>query len=304
MSTLGSRSEDGAAGRGTARSHATGLAEAPLRLTKTTAGHRRDHGLAVHRLTETATRIHRLSESPTAGVHRLPEPTAAGVHRLTKPTRSGLAGETEPAAASTALRGRRQIDERPLVVLVHPVIDLDRGVLALRGHALNAHRRLSTGGAAAKRARRGESASLAAARRRAESPTRGWGALLGGAEARGLCSGLLPWQPGLAGRHRAAHRDDLEVLVGNRIFVLLPQEPLLDQYVEVRGEGVGVPPLEQHDGAPILLASPDELFFAVAPGRLAPHRQRSRHHHRHHAQAHQQGGHRVPALGCVRALTR
>jgi len=317
------RSEGGAACRGAAGSHAARLAEAPLRLAEA-AGHRRDRGLSVHRLAETAARthrlakattgvrglpesatarVHRLAKAATARVHRLPESATAGVHRLAKATRPGLAGRAECATAGPSLGRRRQIDEGPLVVLVHPVINLDRRVLALRGHALDTHRRLGARRAAAERPARSRPGCLPAAKAPESAATRRC-PLLAGAEPRRLVAGLLPWQPDLAGRHRTAHRDDLEVFVGNRILVFLPQEPLLNQYVECRGKRVGEAPLEQHDGAPVLLTAPDQLFLAFASGRLAPHRERGRHHHRHHAQAHQQGGHGVSPLGRVRALTR
>ena len=78
---------------------------------------------------------------------------------------------------------------------------------------------------------------------------------------------------------------------------------LLDQDVDGRGEGVRVASLEEHDGAPVLLAAPDEFFFLLALGDVAPDRQRGSHHHGHHAHADEQGRHGIAPLVSSTALT-
>ena len=82
---------------------------------------------------------------------RLPE--AAGLLSLSGLTEAaGLTGPAELLPARSGLPRRCEIDECPLVVDVHPVVQLDRGLLALRGDALNAHRQLRARRAAAESA--------------------------------------------------------------------------------------------------------------------------------------------------------
>jgi hypothetical protein len=97
-------------------------------------------------------------------------------------------------------------------------------------------------------------------------------------------------------RDSSADRDDLEVVAGNWILVLLPQKFLVDQHVDVWREGVGELTLKQHDGALVLLAAPNQLLLALAPRGVAPHRECDRHHHAHDTEAHEQRCHRVAAL--------
>ena len=132
------------------------LTQSASGLTEATTGDRRHRWLSA-RLPEAPWLRGRLAKAAT----RLPEATAgltkaAGLAlstRLAKAARlplstrraeaTGLARTAEVLTSRTGLRRRREIDERPLVVGVHPVVQLDRGLLALRRHALNAHRQLS-----------------------------------------------------------------------------------------------------------------------------------------------------------------
>lgn len=99
-----------------------------------------------------------------------------------------------------------------------------------------------------------------------------------------------------AARWHARGRNQLKVVVGNGVLVFLPQKLLLDQNVDVGWKRVRVLPLEQSNGARVLLPSPNQLFFPLAPGELRPHGERGAHQHRHDAQANQQRGHRVATV--------
>ncbi len=242
-------------------------------------------------LTEPASRLPETpSRRPEASARLAEAPTRRPAGAWRAATHAGL---HKPRSARARLRGRGQIHERPLVVAVHPVIELDGLVLALRSDALDAHGGLR-GLAERRRGRR----PCRRARLRRPEPTRA-----------SLAAGDVGWPAGRrhagpAARHRAADRNDLEVVVGDRVLVFLPQELLLDEDVQGRREGVRVAALEQHDGAPVLLAAPDQLLFLLALGDMRPHGQRSRHHHGHHAHSDEQRGHGVAARVSATALTR
>lgn len=260
------------------------LAEASAWLTEAASGlSKPDSGLpeSTSRLAEASAR---LAEATSRLAERLP----AGAWRAAHP------GPRKPRPAGARLRGRGQVHERPLVVAVHPVIELDGLLLALRGDALDAHRGLR---GLAERSR-GRRPSRRPRLRRPE-PT---GPAL---SPRGVDrSSTRPGQARPPTGHRAADGNDLEVVVGDGVLVFLPKELLLDEDVHRGRERVRVAALEQHDGAPVLLAAPDELFFLLALGEVRPHGQRGRHHHGHHAHADEQRGHGVAALSRATALTR
>src|SRR5439155_13451266 len=55
-----------------------------------------------------------------------------------------------------------------------------------------------------------------------------------------------------------------EVVVRDRVFVLLAQEPLLHEHVDVGRVGVCILTLEHADRVHVLLAAEDQLFFLFA----------------------------------------
>jgi hypothetical protein len=98
-----------------------------------------------------------------------------------------------------------------------------------------------------------------------------------------------------------------EVVVGNRVFVLLAQKFLFDQQIESRRIGVGKLPLKQSDRAGDLFATKDHFFFFFTLNGLFPHWHRDGHHHGHDRQADNQRRHgvssfRAPSIDFV--LTR
>lgn len=274
-----------------------GLAEAPARLTEAAARlAKASAGLteATSGLSKPASGLPESASGLPEAPARLTEATSRLAERLPAPAwRAAHPGPRKPRPAGARLRGRGQVHECPLVVAVHPVIELDGLFLALRSDALDAHRGLR--GLAERR--RGRRPSRCPRLRRPEPtcPTLGpWG--VGRSSA---CPGHARPATG----HRAADGDDLKVVVGDGVLVFLPQELLLDEDVHRGRECVRVAALEQHDGAPVLLAAPDQLFFLLALGEVRPHGQRGRHHHGHHAHADEQRGHGVAALGRATALT-
>ena len=292
-------------------------------LTKSTTGYRRHRWLSA-RLPEAAWLRRRLTKAAT----RLAKTTAGLTEaarlalstRLAKATRrplstwlaeaTGLARAAKVLTSRTGLRRRREIDERPLVVGVHPVVQLDRGLLALRRHALNAHRQLSAwraGPEATLRAGLLPEAATSSAAQAAEARTRPCpGGCRAGARLR-AAGPIAAWRGPTEARPAwlsTADRNELKVVVGDGIFVFLPEEALLHQDVDAGREGVGVLALEQHDGATVLLAAPDEFLFALALRGVTPHRQRGPHQDRHDAHAHEERRHGVAALVSAPALTR
>jgi hypothetical protein len=106
------------------------------------------------------------------------------------------------------------------------------------------------------------------------------------------CTGLATGCRGLLLRLRQRH----EVSVGDRIFVLLPQELLFDQQVDRWRIRVGELLLKHPDGMSDLLAAEDELFFLFPLDHLFPHRHGHGHHHGHHRNPDDQGRHGIASL--------
>jgi hypothetical protein len=105
--------------------------------------------------------------------------------------------------------------------------------------------------------------------------------------------GLTSWRGGgLSLRLRERH----EVFVRDRVFVLLPQEFLLDEHVECRRVRVRKFPLEHANRVCDLLAAEDQLFFLLALNHLFPDRHDDGHHRGHDGDADNQGGHRVAVM--------
>jgi hypothetical protein len=210
------------------------------------------------------------------------ERLAAGADATARPaaTRKRLATRAAGLAA-TAGRLRRLVDEqeRPLVVMAPPLIKPDRLVLAL---ADDAHHPAGHA-AAAERARHRRGARRAgtdAARPRPGRSRRSGLAALG-ARHEGILSGQ---------RRAGANRNEL--VVGDRVFVFLPEVMSLDQDVDARRQRL-VLGLEQANRADVLLSAEHELFFLLPLGVVAPHRERDGHQDRHDRQGHEQRGHRV-----------
>jgi hypothetical protein len=129
---------------------------------------------------------------------------------------------------------------------------------------------------------------------------------LGRLAARQTRSGLSTRLALLAGADRApagrgdassaGGRDELEVVVRDRILVFLSQEALLDEDLEVRRKGIGVLPLEQSNRPRILVTAPDEFFLPLSLRKVGPDGQGSTHEHGHDAQTDQERGHCVAAV--------
>jgi hypothetical protein len=203
---------------------------------------------------------------------------AAGTSRSAGLASSGAAG----------LLLRLNVNERPLVVVVPPLIHTDRFVLAL---ALDAHDPAGN---------RPAGAAAGAAPPAGAAPA-------AGAETTGRCcsttgrrcrrrpaSGPRLSRPArLQGLTRRSGRaEQIEVVVGDGILELLPQEMPLHEHVDARRECAGLP-LEQPDRADVLLPAEDELVFLLPLSLMAPHGHGDGHEDRHHRDRHQQGRHRV-----------
>ena len=158
--------------------------------------------------------------------------------------------------------------ERPLVVMVPAEVKPDRFVFAL---AADAHQAAGNHAAADCAARRRARAIRRGPARRSSAPT--------------------PLTL-LTGRARRA--DVIEVVVRDRIFVLLAEVVPLHEHVDARREGA-ILLLEQANRTGVLLSPEDELGFFLPLRLVAPHRQRDGHQDRHHSQRHQQRGHRITA---------
>ena len=208
-------------------------------------------------------------------------------------TAAGLpATATSPRLAATARSARLLVDEeeRPLVIVIAPLVEPDRLFLAL---ADDAHHSAGDG--------RG-SERAAAAGTRAEGAT---GAAAGGAPRPPTRSTRLTALPGAAAdglaslaRDCACGRNDVEVLVRDRVLVLLPEIPPLDEHVDAGRQGLGAA-LEEANRADVLLPAPDELLFLLAAGVVPPHRHRDGHQDRHHRHRDEQRRHRIAAASAL-----
>ena len=169
---------------------------------------------------------------------------------------------------AAAPRLRRHVEERPLVVVVAPLVEANRFFLALAADA--------------------------------GDPARNRPA----AEARGLLGRLLRLPRaatlrvlGAAGRtsdlaRHAAGADQFEVLTGDRVLVFLAEEVAVHQQVHAVREGLRAR-LVEPKGPHVLLAAEDELLFLLALGLVAPHRKGRAHQDRHHGHRDQQRRHGV-----------
>ena len=98
-----------------------------------------------------------------------------------------------------------------------------------------------------------------------------------------------------------------EILAGDWILVLLPQELLFDKQVDVRRKRVGILALKQADRVHVLFAAEHELFFFLPLSCVLPDRHGRRHDNGHHGDADNDSSHRVPVVATVWndfALTR
>ena len=83
------------------------------------------------------------------------------------------------------------------------------------------------------------------------------------------------WSRRLSGTwlRRGGKENGSEIVIGDRIFVLAAQEPLVDEHIEVGRKGARPGfPLEQADGPRVLFAAENELRFPFALRRLVPDR--------------------------------
>src|SRR3954469_3637828 len=207
-----------------------------------------------------------------------------------------LRSTTRLSALRSSAAGRLlRHHEHPLVVMVAPLIEANRLVLAL---AADAHDPANHGSAESAAGTRAEAAGRrdAAATARGGLPAPTWprrlARLAGGSTTRGRRRLL----PGLTGNTALA--DKLKVVVGDRIFVFFADKSACHEQVDATGHRLRAG-LVQPQGAHVLLAAEDQFFFLFALRLLAPDRQRDRHQHRHHRQRDQQGGHRETALGAT-----
>jgi hypothetical protein len=207
---------------------------------------------------------------------------------------SGTAATVSPAARTAAsARTTRpprpawllaRENERPLVVVVAPLIQPDRFLFALADDAEHAPRDDGSG--------TGERiARTKPARRRAGLTRLQWRRP---AAANGLAS-----LPG----NRPRRRDRNEVLPADRILVFLPQVTSLHQHVDTGRKGA-IASLEQADGADVLLPAEDELFFLLPLGIVTPHGERDGHQDRHHRERDEQRGHRVAPVSAEASARR
>jgi hypothetical protein len=200
---------------------------------------------------------------------------------------TGLSGLSATGTSHAARTGRTliHVDEVPLVVMVAPLVQADRFVLAL---AADAHDAAGHAAAAEHRPRR---------RGRLPGETGGRRAAAPGLRTR--CS----WRLRLTDLPRyAGGTDQLEVVTSDRILEFSAQEAAVHEQVHAGGGRLGAR-LVEPERADVLLSAPDELFFLLALRFVAPDRQRGRHQHRHHRHRDEQRGHRV-AGRARRLLTR
>src|SRR5262245_40912714 len=185
--------------------------------------------------------------------------TSAGAASLSRSTRAATLARSTRAAALTWTTGAartarsllpRDENKLPLVVMVAPVVKTDRRRLALArdadDHALHTNRAAGLRSSARQRLRL--------------LPTRGCPARRRSPSAR------LVW---LRSRGRGVRADEIQVLPGDWVLVLLPKEFLLDQDIQARRNGSRPRfSLEEIDRSLVLLAPEDELCFLLANRRL------------------------------------
>jgi len=189
-------------------------------------------------------------------------------------------------ACTWSLRGRR-VDERPLVVVRPALVETNRRVGALARHADDA---ANDCGSTRRRGARGGLLTSS---------------LLSGALSSRTLTLLSRLAAPLTRAWRVRQRD--EVVVRDRVFVLLTQKLLLHKDIEIRRIRVRRPALKHADGVRVLLAPENQLRFFFALRHLLPDRHRRRHQHRHDSQTDDQRGHGVASFApssCCFALTR
>jgi hypothetical protein len=101
--------------------------------------------------------------------------------------------------------------------------------------------------------------------------------------------------------------DHDEVVVGDRVFVLLPQKLSVDERLDGGWKRVGKFALKESDRPRVLFGAKEKLRFLFTLDGLFPHRHRDGHHHGHHRQADNERRHRVSSFGAPSidfALTR
>lgn len=204
---------------------------------------------------------------------------------------SASAGAPRLPASAGAARLLVDEDERPLVVMVPPLVEANRFFLALAHHAHHA----AGHGAAEPGARGRRAGAKPSSRRTAAARLRAAGAGLPATGA--AAAGRLPALAGDA----AAGRNRDEVFAGDRVFEFLADVTALDQDVDAGGQRLGLRVVEPNR-ADILLPAEDELGFFLALRLVTPHGHRDRHQHRHHGKRHEQRRHRVACL--ARSQTR
>ena len=208
-----------------------------------------------------------VGDTTAATLRPLGTASAAGTARLPSPT--GTAG--------SAWR-LHDVEERPLVVMIPPLVEANRLFLALADDPHHA-----AGNGAAEPGARGGATGRAA-------PETAGGGHSPATRLAALCR--LPGAAATLARNGASGGDGIEVLPGNGIFVFLSKVAPLDEHVDAGRERLGAL-VEEADGADVLLTAKDEFFFLLPLGLVPPDRQRDGHEHRHHRHGHEQGGHRI-----------
>lgn len=224
---------------------------------------------------------------PRAALARPPLPRTARSRAGTL-VLAGLRGLRPDVARRDVLDG-----DLPLVVLGAPFPRPERRVLARADHAANGARRHAagaqpsglclsgTGGATAwphVEARRGR------ARGRRPRP-RG---------APRVRLDLPRQRTGHAWRHLPDPQDG-EVLAGHGVEILLPQESLLDQFLDVGWRRARKLPLIQSQCVGILLEAEQQFLLALPLLLLTPHGHGDGHQDQHDGDPDEQDGHRVAA---------
>src|SRR5262249_12798954 len=148
-------------------------------------------------------------------------------------------------------------NERPLVVVCAPLVDLDRFVFALAADAGE-----STRNGAAHRGRAGRLIRRGGRKTcRWRKARRGRDTRRGLSGASGLTGGALS-AARRDSRHRRAGAEEIEVVVRDRVFVFLAKKVALHEGVDAGGKRAGLG-LIQTDRADVLLTAPDQLVFLL-----------------------------------------
>jgi hypothetical protein len=210
---------------------------------------------------------------------------------------AGSAGSAAPANAAWHRRTRKvaswPVDghehEVPLVVPRSTLIDPNRVFLAL---AANAHEAAGRHLAGDGRRRLGDWRGLWCSGAASQSTS----AARSTAAARSIAAA---WSALLVGGLRR-DRDDLEVVVRNRILVLLSKKLTLDEDVDAWREVVAVLRTIQRNRSSVLLTAERKFRLLLPDGPIAPDGQQSkRHHDGHDRKAHEERRHRITAVSAL-----